>query len=103
MTMPDERTRAVLYTRSFLFSLLRKDETPGVPKKIREAAGNLLRHFPGEYDLALAAQTAPKVFEAPKFESPKEELENEDKKRVVKRRKPAKRVRNSSRTSKSRR
>lgn len=37
MTMPYERTRAVLHTREFLHELLDAATTPGVPESVREA------------------------------------------------------------------
>lgn len=68
MTLPDERTRAVLQTRKFLRRLLNSKETPRVPKTIREEAHRLLKHYPGELDLDHAAKSAPKVFDKPKRE-----------------------------------
>jgi hypothetical protein len=50
MTLPIERTCAVLKTREFLTSLLDPKQTPKVPKIIRIRAGILLKHYPGEFD-----------------------------------------------------
>lgn len=50
MTLPDERTNAVLYTREFLLSLLDPKKTPKVPRKIRKQALSLLKHYPHTYD-----------------------------------------------------
>ncbi|WP_408605235.1 BPSL0761 family protein [Aromatoleum toluclasticum] len=44
MTMPDERTRAVLRTEQFLRALLDSTKCAGVPEDIREQARTLLRH-----------------------------------------------------------
>lgn len=49
MTMPDERYRSLVETRKFLLSLLVPSITPKVPKKIREQARALLKHYPTEY------------------------------------------------------
>lgn len=56
MTLPDERSRAVLSTRAFLRALLRPDLTPKVPGWIRAEAYACLRHFPWPTDLTLAAK-----------------------------------------------
>lgn len=53
MTMPHERSRAVVQTRNFLLELV-SDRT--LPASIRRDAGFLLRHFPSEYDIRLAGQ-----------------------------------------------
>jgi len=62
MTLPDERTRAVLYTQSFLIRLLSPKATPKVPKKIRMEALRLLRHYPHGYELDYASRHLPSVF-----------------------------------------
>ncbi len=46
MTLPDERTRAVLWTRAFLIRLLDPKKSPRVPLNIRREASCLLRHYP---------------------------------------------------------
>ena len=51
MTLPIERTQAVLRTEKFLLRLCIPKESPGVPKEIREEAGRLLKHYPSEYNL----------------------------------------------------
>lgn len=56
MTLPDERTRAVYYTRKFLLDLLNPKATPRVPKDIRRHARSLLRHYPSLFDLSLASK-----------------------------------------------
>lgn len=60
MTMPDERTRAVIYTKDFMYDLLDPKKTPRVSREIRQRAGRCLRHYPGIYDLHEAAKNAPK-------------------------------------------
>jgi hypothetical protein len=51
MTVPIERTNAVIRTEKFLISLLDPKATPRVPRSIRQDAKNLLRHYPSEYDM----------------------------------------------------
>jgi hypothetical protein len=62
MTLPDERYRAVVQTRRFLLDLCNPQHTPRVPKIIREHARAMLRHYPSDWDMALAADGAPDVF-----------------------------------------
>ena len=62
MTLPDERYRAVLYTRRFLLDLLDSKKNPRIPKHLREEARNLLRHYPSEYDMKRTSEQAPDVF-----------------------------------------
>ena len=59
MTLPDERYRAVVQTQEFLVEIL---TTPRVPKRIKEGARAMLRHYPSEYDMIRAAEGAPDVF-----------------------------------------
>jgi hypothetical protein len=63
MTLPDERYRAVMQTRRFLFDLCNPEHTPRVPKLIRDAARSMLRHYPDEYDMKKTAQTSPDIFQ----------------------------------------
>jgi len=51
MTLPIERTNAVLRTEKFLCSLLDPKQTPRVPKSIRQEAARLLRHYPSQYNM----------------------------------------------------
>ncbi|MFW9082215.1 BPSL0761 family protein [Pseudomonas sp. P2757] len=53
MTMPEERTRAVIQTHDFLVELSRDKS---LPEKIRRDAKFLLRHYPVEADMLLAAR-----------------------------------------------
>ena len=54
MTIPYERTRAVLSTEQFLKELAY--ERKGVPKLIRAQAASLLRHYPTAADLVTVAR-----------------------------------------------
>jgi hypothetical protein len=51
MTIPTERTRAVLHTERFLLDLCNPKKTPRVPKQIREQARRLLKHYPTQFDM----------------------------------------------------
>ncbi len=68
MTVPVERTNAVIHTHEFLYSLLDSKKTPRVPKEIREQAHRLLRHYPTKFDMDIISDredtnnNIPKVF-----------------------------------------
>lgn len=62
MTLPFERTNAVVYTKEFLQDLLDPKKTPRVPKKIRRRAHSLLKHYPGKFDLSQLVEDNEKVF-----------------------------------------
>lgn len=62
MTIPSERTRAIIQTREFLISLLDTKQTPKVPKSIRMQARSLLRHYPSHYDMIEASKKLPYIF-----------------------------------------
>ncbi len=59
MTIPFERTRAVLQTKQFLRALQNPLKYPGVPDEVRREAIHLLRHYPGPWDLSAAHRGAP--------------------------------------------
>ena len=63
MTLPDERYRAVRQTKKFLIDLCSPQRTPRVPKAIRQQANSLLRHYPSDWDMTLAAESAPDIFQ----------------------------------------
>lgn len=63
MTLPDERYRAVVQTRRFLLDLCNSEHTPRVPKLIRDTARSMLRHYPTQYDMQIASDQAPEVFQ----------------------------------------
>lgn len=62
MTLPDERTRAVYYTQSFLRRLLDPKATPKVPRAIRLEARRLLKHYPQLFELNQIARLDQDVF-----------------------------------------
>lgn len=51
MTLPIERTNAVLRTERFLMDLRDPKKYPRVPKEVREEANRLLRHYPSKYNM----------------------------------------------------
>ena len=51
MTMPSERTQAVLRAERFLLDLRDPKKYPRVPKAVREEAGRLLKHYPSQFDM----------------------------------------------------
>lgn len=55
MTVPVERTNAVLNTEQLLYDLMDPKKTPRVPKAIRERARLLLRHYPTKFDMDVIA------------------------------------------------
>ena len=63
MTLPDERYRAVVQTRRFLLDLCNSQHTPRVPKLVRDRARSMLRHYPSDWDMNRAAESAPEVFQ----------------------------------------
>jgi hypothetical protein len=59
MTMPSERTRAVLATRRFLKELCNNGNGLEVPASVRESARRLLRHYPDSWHIDIAAVAWP--------------------------------------------
>lgn len=51
MTVPVERTNAVIWTESFLKDLLDPKATPRVPKSVRDQAARCLRHYPTKFEM----------------------------------------------------
>jgi hypothetical protein len=62
MTVPEERTRAMLRARDFLTALTRQSETPRVPQGVREEAKAILRHLPTIADIQIAHRCAPEWY-----------------------------------------
>lgn len=66
MTLPYERTRAVINVHQFLLNLCSAHGPTGIkriPKEVRLEARRLLKHFPQPYDIHAAAKCAPDVFD----------------------------------------
>ena len=53
MTMPHERTRAVIHTRTFLIEL---SGNAALPEYVRSSAKHLLRHYPSSGEVLLAGK-----------------------------------------------
>jgi hypothetical protein len=66
MTIPTERTRAVLQTRDFLTALLFSNDTPRVPRYVRSRALRCLRHYPFSSGIWRAAERSPDIFAPPR-------------------------------------
>jgi hypothetical protein len=62
MTMPSERTRAVLSTRRFLEELCSGEDFVNMPKIVRETARQLLRHYPDAWHIDMAAVAWPQTW-----------------------------------------
>ena len=65
MTTPEDRTRAVMRTRQFLRDLADARATPRIPKRLREQALSLLKHYPQDHHLELAARHCPQSWGLP--------------------------------------
>jgi hypothetical protein len=61
MTLADERYRAVNSAREFLRSLLDPKKTPKVPRKVRQQAYSVLKHYIWEMDLEKLAKKCPDI------------------------------------------
>lgn len=62
MTLPDERYRAIQRAGDLLLRIAAHPKiTRGVPKRIREEAAAILRHYPGEFDLIQMERAAPHI------------------------------------------
>lgn len=61
MTLPVERTQAVLRTEEFLKDLLDPKKTPRVPRQIRDRAYRCLRHYPSQYHMAYIKESFEEV------------------------------------------
>jgi hypothetical protein len=62
VTIPFERTRALIETKHFLQRLLDPKESPRVPRWVRGKARSLLRHYPTYADIELAHNALPEWY-----------------------------------------
>ena len=62
MTLPYERKHAVKNTKRFLLDLSNPRITPRIPKEIRDRARGLLKHYPTDLYMEMAARQSPAVF-----------------------------------------
>lgn len=58
MTMPEERTQALLLAGELLAKLASSVKTPDVPDAIRKQAQHILRHYPSRGDIGYLAEDA---------------------------------------------
>ena len=65
MTMPSERTRAVIHAREFLQEL---SQDVSLPEHIRRQARHLLRHYPSRREMPLAGQVEERLTEGTLFQ-----------------------------------
>jgi hypothetical protein len=62
MTLPDERYLSIQRAADLLLRIAAHPKlTPGVPRRIREEAAAILRHYPGSYDLQQLESAAPHI------------------------------------------
>ena len=57
MTLPIERTNAVLNVEQFLMDLCNSKKTPRVPGEVRQRARSLLKHYPRKFDMTDPAES----------------------------------------------
>lgn len=64
MTLPDERYRSVMWAKRFLEDLCSNTKDyPRVPRKVRNEAYSILRHFPSAWDMKRVSDSSPEVFQ----------------------------------------
>jgi hypothetical protein len=68
VTLPHERTKAVVETRDFLQLLAAADEIT-IPGLVQTVATGLLRHYPLDVDLAVSALALPGIWAPPRKET----------------------------------
>lgn len=62
MSLPFEKTNAVLQARQMLLDIMDPKQSPGIPKEVRQRARSVLKHFPSKIDLEIACEKVPEVF-----------------------------------------
>lgn len=62
MTIPYERTRALVLTKQFLEAMMDPKKTPRTPRRLRLEAKALLQHYPRLADIELAHKALPDTF-----------------------------------------
>jgi len=65
MTIPSERTRAILAAEQMLVDLLDPLKTPRVPRVIRQRALRVLRHYPWAVHMKQTAGKCPEIWGEP--------------------------------------
>lgn len=51
MSLPEEKLRAMVSSRQFLFDLLDPKKTPRVPRAVRKTAHRLTKHWPFPFEI----------------------------------------------------
>jgi hypothetical protein len=69
MTTARERTQALIFARAFLNELQFIAGMPGVPKKIKDEARDILRHYPEEFEIRRIAEQTEKCSAVPLLSS----------------------------------
>jgi hypothetical protein len=62
MTVPFERTRALVQTKEFLAAMLDPKQTPRVPRWMRGTAKSLLKHYPNLAEIEMAHKALPSEY-----------------------------------------
>ena len=62
MTIPFERTRALILTKEFLEAMLDPKQTPRTARWMRGKAKSLLKHYPGLADIELSHKILPHLY-----------------------------------------
>ena len=62
MTIPYERTRALIETKSFLLKLVDTERLLHVPEAVRQHAEYLSRHYPSYADIELVHRALPDLY-----------------------------------------
>lgn len=62
MSLPDERSRALVSAREFLFALLDPKQTPRVPSEVRKEARRVVKHYPAKWEIEQIAAGRGKMF-----------------------------------------
>jgi hypothetical protein len=68
MTLPYERTNALLSARDFLLRLMLSPSAGGLERirsEIRAEARGILKHFPMPHEMQIAAEECPSIFGSP--------------------------------------
>lgn len=62
MTVPFERTRALIQAKEFLTAMLDPKQTPRTPRWMRGKAKAMLKHYPGLSEIEMAHKALPDVY-----------------------------------------
>ncbi len=69
MTLPHERIRALDQTRVFLYALLDPQQTPKVPRSVRQWARRVVKHYPMGYEIEMLSRGKSDLFRSDGFKS----------------------------------